>query len=239
MNHNDNPARRLLLFLEKGQKVDENKTVGKALAEIFTLDSDQLSGILRCLGEIQKLPMSIRKQIKSIENDSSLYLNKITRVEQALSNINFGAKWRSFKQRIDEATLTELKFSSKLLSDNSIYKPLYDDDLSKLKEKVQSFKNDLSSFEIDHDLSQLIFEKVSEVERAIFDYQLTGSAQIQKEVESALASIALKPTLASKDVGAVRKFFNFLGDISVSLHLIEYTPELNEFMQLLLDKGTG
>lgn len=239
MNHNDNPAKRLLLFLQRAKKIDENKKMGEAFAEIFKVDPEQRSAILRHLGEIQKLPLSIRQEIQTIEEDHGIYLDKIERVERALSKINFGSKWRNFQQGIDEATLTQLTFSSKLLSDNSKFKHLEEKDLNKLKEKVQSFKNELSGFDIDTDLNHLIFEKLNDIERAIFDYQLTGSALIQKEVESAIGSVTMNPKLASKDITVVRKFFNFLGDISVTLHLIEYTPELNEFVQLLLEKGAG
>lgn len=240
MNHNDNPAKRLLIFLEKAQKIDENKSMGEAFAEIFNIESNQRSEILRHLGEIQKLPLSIRRGIRSTEGDDhEIYLDKIDRVEKVLSKINFGSKWRSFQQGIDEATLTQLTFSSKLLSDNSKFKFLEDDDLSTLKEKVQLFKNELSDLHIDPDLNHLIFGKLNDIERAIFDYHLTGSAHIQKEIESALGSVVMNPKLARKEKGVVRKFFNFLGDISVTLHLVEYTPELNEFVQLLLEKGAG
>lgn len=239
MKHNDNPAKRLLQILEKAQKVDENKSMGDAFAEIFDNDPNQRSEILRNLGELQKLPLSIRSEVQSIKKDHSIYLDKINRIEKALSKINFGAKWRNFQQGIDEATITQLTFCSELLSNNSNFKPLEEEDLNKLKKKVESFKNKLSGFDIDTDLNHLIFEKLNDIERAIFNYQLTGSALIQKEVESAIGCVSMHPKSASKDVGVVRKFFNFLGDISVSLHLIEYTPELNEFAQLLLDKGTG
>lgn len=239
IEHNDNPAKRLLLFLSKVKKVNGNKKMGEALAEIFNVDSEQRSVVLKHLGVIQNLPFSIRDEVKSIEDDHGIYLDKIERVEVIFSKINFDSKWKIFQDGIDEATLTQLAFCSKLLSEKSSFKPLYDNDLSELKDKVQSFKNDLSSFDIEPKLNQLIFEKVNDIERAIFDYQITGSALIQKEIESALGSVAMKPKMARKDVGAVRKFFNFLGDVSVSIHLIEYTPELNEFIQLLLEKGTG
>lgn len=240
MNHNDNLAKRLHWILEKSLEVSDDKKMIEAFSEILNVQANRPNEVLKKVGEVYKLPDEIRKEVKKIEGeDHKFYLEDLSRVEMALGKINFGSRWSTFKKLIDKSNLTELKFISKLLSENSKFKPLDEDDLNKLKDKVQSFKNELSDFKIDPDLNRLIFEKVNDIERAIFDYQLTGSALIQKEVESALGHVAMNPKLASKDIGAVRRFYNFLGDISVSLHLIEYTPELNEFMQLLLEKGTG
>ena len=237
MNHNDNPAKRLLQILEKAQKVDENKSMGDAFAEIFDNDPNQRSEILRNLGELQKLPLSIRSEVQSIKKDHSIYLDKINRIEKALSKINFGAKWRNFQQGIDEATITQLTFCSELLSNNSKFKHLEKKDLNKLKEKVQSFKNELSGFDIDTDLNQLIFEKLNDIERAIFDYQLTGSALIQKEVESAMGQIVLHPALVEKDKSVVRKFFSLLSYISTTIDVVERAPKLTEFTQRLLNEA--
>lgn len=236
MKHNDNPAKRLLNFLKKGQSESENKNMGEALADIFGVKPDQRSEILRCLGEVQKLPSSVRNEIIDIDEDHNLYLDKINRIEKALSKINFGAKWRVFKQAIDEATITQLTFCSKLLSDNSKFKPLEEKDLNNLKEKVQSFKSELSEYDIDPDLSRLIYEKVNDIERVIFDYQLTGSALIQKEVESAIGQIVLHPDLVKKEKSLAKKFFSLLSYISITINVVEKVPKLTEYSQELLDK---
>lgn len=234
-NHTNNPAGRLFLILQKAQKIDDRKKVKEAWAEIFDLDPKNTAEILRKLGEVNKLPATIREDVTSQEDENhQLHLKKLGVVERALSNINFNSSWQGIKKQLDEATILSIEHCSDMLSKYSNEKVLEEDDLEVLRNKVQEFKNDLSGYEIDHQLSSLIFDKVNDIERAIFDYELKGTASIQKEVESAFGSYFMQIEVMQKDEKVAVKFFEFLSHISALIHVSEYAPALVEHVVKLL-----
>lgn len=233
MNRKDNPAGRLLTVLQKSQKIDHAKKMREAWAEIFEVNSGNTSEILRNLGLLHQLPSEIRHQIYSIDGEEhDLYLDKITRVENALSNINLKARWKSFKETIDEATLTELKFCSKLLSESSEFKTIGKKEREDLLKRIQELKNELSDFNINEDLKVAIFDKLGEIERAIFDYRLTGGVLIKKEVESALVSVFVKAL--NQDENLSKKLLDLLAFIAATITVGEYSFYITQkFTQLL------
>ena len=180
MNHNDNPAGRLFLILQKSKKIDDQVKMKNAWSEIFDVESENSAKILRKLGEINQLPSEIREKIHSLDNvNHKLALKQMYKVEAALSKINFNSTWKNFKNSIDEATMLSIEYCSDILSRNFNNKVLDENELKSLKTRAQEFKNDLSNYEIDLELKKYIYEKVGEIERAIFDYELTGSVTIK------------------------------------------------------------
>jgi len=234
MNRKDNPAGRLLLILQKSQKIDPAKKMREAWAEIFEVDSDNTSEILRNLGLLHQLPSEIRNQVYSIDGeDHDLYLDKISRVENALSNINLKARWKNFKETIDEATLTELKFCSKLLSKKSEFRTIDKKDREDLLKRIQDLKNEMSDFNINEDLRRAIFDKLSEIERAIFDYRLTGGVLIKKEVESALANVVVRAL--NQDESLTRKLLDLFAYIAATITVGEHSYQLAQKITQLLN----
>lgn len=234
-NHTNNPAGRLFLVLKKAQKIENRKKVRQGWAEIFETEPNNTSEILRKLGEVNKLPATIRDHVTSLNGvNHELHLKKLNVVEKALSNINFNSSWQGIKKQLDEATVLSIEHCSDLLSQHSSEKALEKKDLDKLKQRVQDFKNELSEYEIDHQLSSLIYNKVNDIERAIFDYELKGTASIKKEVESAFGSYFMQIEVMQKDEKVAVKFFEFLTRISTVIHLSEYAPALKDYMIKLL-----
>jgi len=234
-NHTNNPAGRLFLILQKAQKIDDQKKVKEAWADIFDLDPKNTAEILRKLGEVNKLPAVIRNNVNNLDGvNRQLHLKKLGVVERALSNINFNSRWQGIKKLLDEATVLSIEHCSDMLSQYSNEKVLEEDDLEVLRKKVQEFKNELSGFEIDHQLSSLIYEKINDIERAIFDYELKGTASIKKEVESAFGSCFIEINVFQKDKKISGMFFRFLTRISTILHLSENAPALKDYMIKML-----
>lgn len=235
MNHLDNPAGRLFLILQKAKKINDQVKTKEAWAEIFGVENENRAEILRKLGEVNQIPATIREKIYSLDNvNHELALKRLGKVETALSKINFNAIWKNFKDAIDEATMLSIEYCSDILSRNFKKKVLEKNDLENVQKRVQEFKKELSEIEIDLELHRFIYEKLSEIERAIFDYELTGSAAIKKEVESALGSSFLNTELLKRDEKMTKKFFEFIGYVSSIVHLTEYGPLLKEQITLLI-----
>lgn len=234
-NHTNNPAGRLFLILKKSQKIGEQKKVREAWAEIFNLDSKNTSEILRKLGEVNQLPARIRNDVNHLDSiNHQLHLKKLGVVERALSSINFNSRWQGIKKLLDEATILSIEHCSDLLSQHTNEKVLEENDLDNLRSKIQEFKNELSAYDIDHQLSTLIYDKVSDIERAIFDYELVGTNSVKKEVESAFGSFIVEINVLQKDKKIANKFFDFLTRVSTIAHLSEYAPALEASVLKLL-----
>lgn len=234
MSHTDNPAGRLLLVLQKSQKIDNEKKTNQAFAEIFDVDPKDRSEILHKLGLVNQLPYKIRKQVLSLEINHNLFLKNLNKVEAAFSNINFAANWKRFKDSIDGETLLSLEHCSEVLSNELEEKDLDENDIESLKDKVNEFKDELSNYQIDPVLSRLIFEKLNDIERAIFDYRLSGTVLIQKEVDAAITNALMRVDLLEKDKETSKKWIDFLHNLSVTIHLSETGFALTQYATKLL-----
>ncbi|MEX0661197.1 MAG: hypothetical protein WEA58_10160 [Balneolaceae bacterium] len=234
MNHFDNPAGRLVLLLEQSLEIDDQVKMKEALTKLFNIELDHQSEILRKLGELQQIPSRIREKVHSLDVNQELLLEGLKNVEIALSSIRFGSQWKIFKKFIDEKTVYSIKVCSDALSKHTPEKVLTVDELDKLKERVRIFKDQLHEYDIDPELNRFIFEKVGDIERAIFDYNLTGAVLIQKEVESIVGSSFFRNELLRKNESVTKNLFEFIGYVSSIVHLSEYGPLLKEQVNLLI-----
>ena len=234
MNHSDNPAGRLVLLLEQALEINDQAKMKEALAKLFDLKEGNQSEILRKLGELQQIPSQIREKVYSLDVNQELLLEGLKNVERALSSIRFGSQWKIFKKFIDEKTVYSIKVCSDQLSKHAPEQVLTTDELDRLKERVRTFKDQLNEFKVDPELYRFIFEKVDDIERAIFDYNLTGAVLVQKEVESVVGSSFFRSELLRKNESTTKKLFEFIGYVSSIVHLTEYGPLLKEQVNLLL-----
>ncbi len=109
----DNPALRLLDILEQGKRHHAAATcreVWKALLQAQNLSEHQL---LSRLARVMELPERIEQvredHFSSLRNKSSYWRGQ---VESAFTSQSLNGRWETFKNHIDERTLSELSLLS-------------------------------------------------------------------------------------------------------------------------------
>jgi len=223
--HTDNPAGRLLNILEKAEKIKSHVVSRTAWAEIFEIENDDALLVSR-LGKVMALPHEIITDINlHFSEQSGSYTHWSKQVNLAFTHHNLNTEWSKFIEHIDEHTINYLKMSVALLDTKENVKVVSNDDIKKIRNKIDKILQEIIGLDIDEEFKKNITKYLRKIIIAIDEYNITGIVPIMESVESTLGHVFIdekyKDELMNDDYGLrIRKALGFVADIiTVSLGL--------------------
>ena len=219
MENINNPAARLLTVLKQGKmKSYMDKQASEAWANILSVEPKNKSILLRRIGYVMALPVSIKENIEQLDDvDNALLLKWMPKVENAFSMLNFQTPWKSFISIMDEAVIYGIEICADTLSRKLPEDTVKEDDLSKLLVEADDLIEKLSSTNIDRELHDYIFENLLDIKNAIEEYRIRGIKPLKDKVHSTLGELYLTPEIYHKNqsdpIG--KKFMKIMGGLAI------------------------
>lgn len=226
-------AGRLLDILKEARGKPANNKVRRVWAEIFGLEENDTSTILRMIADLIQLTYKTKSQIQSLEDiDHSLYLKPFIKIEKMLSQINLEAQWQSWQQQIDEPTIYGLQFCSDKLNREERITAIKHTEIDKIKKSLTNLSDSISNSELESSLKLLLLRNLESLRQSLIAYKIKGIDGIATEIELNLGSLVLnkeKIVNAAKDdesKGFFKKYLNFLGGVNKTISTAKNLDEL-------------
>lgn len=192
----DNPAVRLLHFLEQGQKLDGNKLAQENLNILLNTEGN-LSLLLSRLGEVMKLPEKIVETFTDLyPHHPDIWSHWHTQVTEAFLGLNIKDRWVFFSGQIDIHTYTYLRTTITLLDQRITTTSVDETKLTEIRDALHEIYEEVLNSEIDNDLRIFVLRKLREIIICCDEYHLTGLLPILDAVDSSIGHAATNATYA-------------------------------------------
>lgn len=239
----NNPAGRLYLILEDAKKIagkNQNMNVQNVWAQIFNVDKENLSLILKKLSRVLQLPHQIRIEINAQKNvDPQIPLKYFNQIEKILSTIQFNANMMSLLNQITEKELYSLEMCDDILSRVNPQIVIKDKDYYTIYASITELVNEVSKSQENSELNLFILSKLELILNAMSDYKVIGIEPIKEEITSIIGSVALKPTLVKDKTNKFQnKFWMIIGRLSIFVSIVSNINQLGPTVQNFIG-GSG
>jgi hypothetical protein len=235
----DNPAGRLWHILDEARKKGDGMKVREVWGQVFGIDMNSTSQILEKQGEMIRLLMDVKRSIENIDGlNQDLYLKQLPSIQGAFATVRQSDQWKSFKNRLDEATMLSLEHCADELSKHSNERVLGQDELQSLREDVEALIDRvLDGTTIDPKLREILLEHLEIIRRAIINYKLHGSDGLQEAIKTATGAVYLNRGIfeAEKDSEAVDWYWKIIVRIGTLTALVSDAHELAPGVAKLLE----
>ena len=183
------------------------------------------------LADLLKLVQETKTAIQRLDNvDLELHLRPFRKIEKLFSNISLDASWENWQNKVDEATLYGLQFSSDKLSRISGFTQVDSDELAKLRSDVDDLFNSVVDSQIPDELKMLLLRNLESIRLSLAAYRVRGIEGVREEIERALGSVLLHQKeiqkSCSEDKSLWESFFELVKRLNQVVSLARTGQEL-------------
>lgn len=198
----NNGTGRLFITLQK--LVNDNAyDPYKIFAGTFKIDASDISGVLSYYAELFKIIENEKVKLESMKiNNKERYINTLNSTAKGLSKIDFSESlsgMNSFKKHFDNKLMTELEFTSELLSNFNDENQIEDEEINRLIDEVESILKEIRKSSVNSDLKIFCINHLEGIKRALVNYTVIGNEGVIKQIESGLGSFILNNDLVKSD----------------------------------------
>ena len=137
-----------------------------------------------------QLTLDGEKLINGLDGiDRERYLEPITAIQHALSQVNLDQSWNTFQERMAGNTLSSLLFVSDMLSVCAGEKVIDEASLTELIADVNTMLEKLLEVQLPEDLKEDLLDHLEDIRSAIIDYRFLGSERLKKTFDNSLGLI--------------------------------------------------
>lgn len=237
MNY-DNPAARLLVILKKGKNIPAHEGCRNTWMRL--LEAKNESEILSRLGLIMKLSEDVALAVTqnfTDEAESVEYWK--SQLTSAFTQQQLLGQWQSFIQHIDSHSINYLKSHSQMLGLVSNTKPIVDEEIRLIREKLVALHEEVLASDINQDIKKFLVRYLKKIMLEIDEYFLTGALPIIEAVEAAIGHAALdksyKDFLWDTEFG--KRILDVLGATANVVTVAIGLPQLPMSLSLLLSSN--
>ncbi len=163
MAQTNNPAGRLLYFLEEAKKLDKKAHTKNQLSVLLNSKSSE-SIFYKRLGLFVNLPNEIKAIIESQVNiNHKLLLKWQPKLDSVFRGLNFLSPFNHFIDNITDIDLYGLEFCSDHLSRNCPEKTISDSEIDTFKKDAEDLLNAINECDINEKLKSYSIEKVEDL----------------------------------------------------------------------------
>lgn len=193
---------------------EENQNVFEQVSQILIL--------------IEKSKIYINK-INDLEQER--YLKPILKIESLFKSINLHSSWNTYKQQIDQVTMTQLEFCADIVSKKTELKDIEIDKIVDILGSVKELQDHILSSNIDNNLTKLCLKKLHEIYRALVTYKIWGEDELQHSLESSVGGLIMscqheKNHANKESITIIKKFMDILTKVNVIVSLSNNAPQL-------------
>ena len=235
------PAGRLFDILQEAKRKSENYTARKVWSEIFEVEEQDTSTLLKMLADLIRLMHLSKRNIEELNDiEHELYLKPFSRLEVIFSQVNLDAQWKAWRDQIDESTLYGLQFCSDRLNRSTNYTKITNDELDKIKDSLSDLVEQILASELEVSLKQLLIRNLERLRQTLIAYRINGIDGIETEIELNLGSILLHKDEIKKKSGENsthiwKKYFSFLDGLNKTISTAKNVKSLGEGLTKLLE----
>lgn len=190
----DNPAQRLLNLLEQGngyQRTDNCRRIWQKILQVEGLEEHYL---LTRLSHAMELPGRI---IQVRENNFSTLRGKSNHwkacIDKAFISQTLNDGWHTFKDHIDDRTMSELGMLSDLFETRGAHAGIETEDIGSLLERITELRNEIRVSRLSHAMKTLLLKQLSQIQEALESYSISGVEPVMDAVQSTLGLAVLHP----------------------------------------------
>lgn len=202
----DNPARRLLIILQKGKSINGNEPcldTWNKLLEINDINNHSL--LFNRLGKLITLPNIIREDVLKYHKDNISECNlAISQVNHALKVQNLSSTWNTFIGHINDEALNYLNLIAKLLDYEYETELLKKENLDEFRSSIDELIQEIKDLDVDTDFKKYILHYLKKIIDSIDEYNITGITPIVESLE-----VTLGHAVINKEFGKNIKESNF------------------------------
>ncbi|WP_312629548.1 hypothetical protein [Scandinavium sp.] len=190
----DNPAQRLLDLLEQGNKYQRTENCRKVWQNILQTEGMGEGLLLTRLGHAMALPGRI---IQVREDNFSTLRGKSGHwkscVDSAFISQSLNETWHTFRDKIDDRTLTELGMLSDLFETRGAHAGIAADEIDALLERITHLRNEIRESELSAAMKTLLLKQLAQIQEALESYSISGVEPVMDAVQSTLGLAVLHP----------------------------------------------
>lgn len=236
----DNPALRLLDILEQGksyQASDSCREVWKALLQTQKLSEHQL---LSRLARVMELPERIEQvrqdHFSSLRNKPSYWRSQ---VESAFTSQSLNGRWETFKNHIDERTLSELSLLSDVFDTRGSHAGIAEEEIESLLARITELRAEIRSTELPLKMKTMLLRQLFQIQEALESYSISGIEPIMDAVQSTLGLAVIDPEYKQEIKSGSGSLFgerisSLLGDVANVVTVAGALPALPVAIQTTL-----
>lgn len=219
----DNPAERLINFMNKSLKVinPHTRSTVSALREIFELSQSEGHDVLLMrTGELFQLPGKIEAIVKEHFEHEELYSNAWKEsILNSFRSMNLSGAFNSLTSTIDQSALREIKLMSMMFKTKGTLDIIDENKLANWKQDLFKLKSEvIESDEYSLELKKQLIRYINKLIIAIESYQINGNEALMDAMEAATGHMLLDPeyreTVMNEQSGPAQQFRDILSSIA-------------------------
>lgn len=190
----DNPAQRLLDLLEQGNKYQRTDNCRNVWQKILQVEGMEEQHLLTRLAHAMALPgriIQVREDNFSTLRGKSNYWK--SHVDKAFVSQSLNDSWYTFRDNIDDRTLTELSMLSDLFETRGAHAGIATDEIEALLERITQLRSELRESGLSATMKTLLLKQIAQIQEALESYSISGVEPVMDAVQSALGLAVLHP----------------------------------------------
>lgn len=236
----DNPAERLHRILDEGRKIRNDIKCRDAWFDILKISPKTEINLMRGIANTAELADKIiftrDELLNSSRAKSTHWYNCFN---DALTNQNLNGQWSTFKNHIDNTTISELDMLTMIFETSGSETPLDDEKLAEFKMQIIELREEIIHSSLEKGVQFALLALLKKALEAIELYQITGAGPIMEAVEASVGRIMFDHNLQEEvKTGVIGKQFSeLLGGLANFITVAQGVKELaGPIAALLLGK---
>jgi hypothetical protein len=238
INQVENPAARLLAFVNKALSVTGNLKAMEGWAKVLELEPDNFIGIFEGMTDTIQLTIQTREAISSLPDgyDKVLLFAPINKILFAINATNLQGYWQTITNNFDLITITSLQFCSTILAQHMNEASLSDDKIKFWLQEIDDLLDSINTSEVPEQLKIFFVEHLEMLRLALLHYWIFGTVGVQSSVERTIGALCLKNSQIStiKHKPFVKRVLDLFMDLANVITVAQGAQALSEGIQLLL-----
>lgn len=238
MQH-DNPAARLLAFLEASRGFPPTRSCQDCWAELLNVTNGDAALLVARLGRLMELPQMAVAAIAEAFPDQTENCNYwSSKVSAAFMVQNLHGEWQTFNANIDKHTIMHLRSGARLLQTSSPTLMRADEEISAMRKRISDLLEEVVEGDMHLALRATVARALRGVLQALDEYRISGGQGVVEAVEVAVGHVVVDPDYGSflKNEELGQKILDALGAAANLCTVAISIPVLNAAVMQLLTK---
>ncbi|ECO0851104.1 hypothetical protein AA073_17430 [Salmonella enterica subsp. enterica serovar Newport] len=190
----DNPAQRLLDLLEQGneyQRDDNCRKVWQKILQVEDMEEQHLLTRLACAMALPGRIIQVREDNFSTLRGKSNHWK--SHVDTAFVSQSLNDGWHTFRDNIDDRTLTEPSMLSDLFETRGAHAGIAAEEIDDLLERITQLRSEIRESGLSATMKTLLLKQLAQIQEALESYSISGVEPVMDAVQSTLGLAVLHP----------------------------------------------
>ncbi|PFM20870.1 hypothetical protein COJ41_17700 [Bacillus thuringiensis] len=223
----ENPASKLYILLKEAyDDCKSTRAIDTSFSEtwskVFKIDMNDRSALLTSMNSMLNLFLTTQDYIKANEKlNNERNLNFLSKIELALSSMNFDGDMSTFKSNINSETLTALSFICDHM--NFIYdlheNEINREEITNLIDDIDILITNITGSILEEDVKILLLKNLNAIRFSLASYKISGSEGMRIALEQTIGSLFLnnEVIIPIADDENIKNIFNIIDKINTLL----------------------